>query len=235
MNSKNKLGNLDILSQHYDKKNRLNPDTEETGKTKLDEVATTNNKIFNNIPEDKLRRLEAICDRLSPRSAVIAEILPAPTIPKAPDDFYTRSVDVIDVSLPAQKAPDVFYKSQEADRKVIEGLDKEFERLKIETAEISKLLELQAEDTGNNGQTLTSPVTKKIRAHEAKNNDYIAWLKEETEHLEDVPKPYIFKEKKEDIQKKLINRNSQLWSFNFPEWWKQRPYKDIVIAKSGKR
>jgi hypothetical protein len=127
-------------------------------------VATTDNKIFKNIPEDKLRRLEAICDRLSPCSAVIAEILPTPTIPKALDDFYTRSADVIAVSLPdptIPKAPlDDFYKRQEADRKEIEELDKEFDRLKIETAEISKSLELQAEDIGNNGQVSTPSINK---------------------------------------------------------------------------
>jgi hypothetical protein len=164
MNSKKQSGNLSILSQHYDRRNRPNPHTEETGKTKLDEMATTDNKILNDIPKDKLQRLEAICNRLSPRSAVIAEILPAPTISKALNDFCTRSADVIAVSLPDPKALDDFYKSQEADRKIIEELNKEFERLKIETAEISKSLELQAEDTGNNGQVLTPSSNKPIKS-----------------------------------------------------------------------
>lgn len=87
--------------------------------------------------DPKIEALQAIMDRVIPvRAETLVVSLPAPTTPKALDDFY---------------------KSQEANIDALEKSMKELDKLNIEMTEISKSLEVQAEDTGNNGQVLTSP------------------------------------------------------------------------------
>jgi hypothetical protein len=121
--------------------------------------------------------------------------LPDPTIPKAPlDDFYKR---------------------QEADRKEIEELDKEFDRLKIETAEISKSLELQAEDIGNNEQVSTPSINNfdRLKIETAEISKSLELQAEDIGNNGQVSTPSINKNDLEFSGLLQIPKNAGNWGF----------------------
>jgi len=77
-------------------------------------------------------------------------------------------------------------------------------------------------------------LTPKIKEHEKRNNDYIAYLKETIPHIDDKPEPHTFNFGRKFLQAELIKSYGQTWLYNFEEWNKQRPYKDIVKLKRGR-
>lgn len=106
---------------------------------------------------------------------------------------------------------------------------KEVER--FENENISRLGHIEDNTKGNNKQVLTP----KIKEHEKRNNDYLAYLKETIPHIDGKPEPYTFNFRRDDLKGELMKRNRSLWSANFDEWNnKHRPYKDIVKLKRGR-
>jgi hypothetical protein len=79
------------------------------------------------------------------------------------------------------------------------------------------------------------PVSKpKIKEHEKRNNDYIAYLKKTIPHIDDKPEPHTFDFRRKFLQDELIKIYGKKWLYDFDKWNKQRPFKDIVKLKRGR-
>ncbi len=83
--------------------------------------------------------------------------------------------------------------------------------------------DLKSETTPPTVQQDDAP-KEKTSKYQERNNDFMAWLESETPPLEKMTK--------KQIHTRLIERNSQLWTSGFKDWWEQQ---NIYKASRGRK